>query len=336
MIISVIVPVYNTAKYIRSCVESILAQTINDFELILVDDGSVDGSEKICDEYSNKYSNVFSLHQNNQGVSSARNLGIENASGDYIVFVDSDDWVEPDYLEILLGNMTQGGLSVCRLEESNKSQEHGRMPTQFLSVTEAQISVFSCNGMQGFPVTKMFDRNLLLRSHVWFDETIGICEDVLFVVQYLKYTYGSIIFTDSALYHYRKMPNGSTNNRYKKGVKLQKKQLTEFYAIDNCKQYLVADWRVEDAWTQRAVKGAVTDIRAMIASGEDYADEYSIRLRYVKKNLRNYITGNIGAKSAKISALLCAISPRLEYIIWKMMNEGLKKYEKSWNNDVVS
>lgn len=324
MIISVIVPVYNTAKYIRSCVESILAQTINDFELILVDDGSVDGSEKICDEYSNKYSNVFSLHQNNQGVSSARNLGIENASGDYIVFVDSDDWVEPDYLEILLGNMTQGGLSVCRLEESNKSQEHGRMPTQFLSVTEAQISAFSCNGMQGFPVTKMFDRKLLLRSHVWFDETIGICEDVLFVVQYLKYTYGSIIFTDSALYHYRKMPNGSTNNRYKKGVKLQKKQLTEFYAIDNCKQYLVADWRVEDAWTQRAVKGAVTDIRAMIASGEDYADEYSIRLRYVKKNLRNYITGNIGAKSAKISALLCAISPRLEYIIWKMMNEGLK------------
>lgn len=99
--ISVIVPVYNTVNYVRYCVESILSQTMKDFELILVDDGSSDGSEKICDEYSKNNLNVISLHQKNKGVSAARNLGIEMASGDYIVFVDSDDWVESDYLEIL-------------------------------------------------------------------------------------------------------------------------------------------------------------------------------------------------------------------------------------------
>ena len=107
--ISVIVPVYNTVNYVRYCVESILSQTMKDFELILVDDGSSDGSEKICDEYSKNNLNVISLHQKNKGVSAARNLGIEMASGDYIVFVDSDDWVESDYLEILLRNMTQIG-----------------------------------------------------------------------------------------------------------------------------------------------------------------------------------------------------------------------------------
>ena len=96
--ISVIVPVYNTVNYVRYCVESILSQTMKDFELILVDDGSSDGSEKICDEYSKNNLNVISLHQKNKGVSAARNLGIEMASGDYIVFVDSDDWVESDYL----------------------------------------------------------------------------------------------------------------------------------------------------------------------------------------------------------------------------------------------
>ena len=109
--ISVIVPVYNTVNYVRYCVESILSQTMKDFELILVDDGSSDGSEKICDEYSKNNLNVISLHQKNKGVSAARNLGIEMASGDYIVFVDSDDWVESDYLEILLRNMTRGGMS---------------------------------------------------------------------------------------------------------------------------------------------------------------------------------------------------------------------------------
>ena len=98
--ISVIVPVYNTVNYVRYCVESILSQTMKDFELILVDDGSSDGSEKICDEYSKNNLNVISLHQKNKGVSAARNLGIEMASGDYIVFVDSDDWVAVSYTHL--------------------------------------------------------------------------------------------------------------------------------------------------------------------------------------------------------------------------------------------
>lgn len=322
--VSVIVPVYNTAKYVRYCVESILSQTMKEFELILVDDGSSDGSEKICDEYSNEFPNVVSLHQKNRGVSAARNLGIEMASGDYIVFVDSDDWVESDYLETLLRNMTPGGMSACRLEKNNKDQKCKERTTHYLSTAKAQISVFSYDGMQGFPVTKMVDRKVILENGIRFDETIGICEDVLFEIQYLKYAYGTIVFTDSALYHYRKMPEGSTNRRYKKGVKLKEKQLTEFDAINNCKKYLVDDQRVEDAWKQRTVKGAVTDLRAMAASGEDYGNEFSIRRQYVKKNLKRYLKGNIGAKSAKASAWLCAVSPKLEYVIWKVMNEGLK------------
>ena len=322
--ISVIVPVYNTAKYVRYCVESILSQTMKEFELILVDDGSSDGSEKICDEYSNQFPNVVSLHQKNRGVSAARNLGIEMASGDYIVFVDSDDWVESDYLETLLRNMTPGGMSVCRLEKNNNDQKCRERRTHYLSAAKAQISVFSYDGMQGFPVTKMVDRKVILENGIRFDETIGICEDVLFEIQYLKYAYGTIVFTDSALYHYRKMPEGSTNRRYKKGVKLKEKQLTEFDAINNCKKYLVDDQRVEDAWKQRTVKGAGTDLRAMAASGEDYGNEFSIRRQYVKKNLKRYLKGKIGAKSAKASAWLCAVSPKLEYVIWKVMNEGLK------------
>lgn len=325
MLISVIVPVYNAAKYIKCCIESILAQTINNFELILIDDGSTDDSGKICDEYSKKYLNVVAFHQKNKGVSATRNFGIRKAIGDYLVFVDSDDWVEPDYLELLLKNMVPGGMSVCMLTENNLKQNQERISIQYLSTATAQISVFSHNGMQGFPVTKMFDRKLIIKNSIFFNETIGICEDVLFVIQYIKNIYGKIAFTNNVLYHYRKMIDGSTNRRYRKGVKLQKKQLTEFNAINNCKMYLVEGRLIEDAWAQRVVKGAVTDLRAMIASGENYGEEYKVRLQYIRKNLKKYLKGNIGAKSAKMSALLCAISPRLEYVSWKVINEGIRK-----------
>ena len=94
--ISVIVPVYNVEKYLRKCIESILNQTFREFELILVDDGSTDSSGKICDEYALKDSRIKVIHKENGGASSARNAGLDVAKGEYIGFVDSDDWIEMD------------------------------------------------------------------------------------------------------------------------------------------------------------------------------------------------------------------------------------------------
>lgn len=112
--ISIIVPVYNTEKWLRRCVDSILAQTFTDFELLLIDDGSTDGSPSICDEYAGKDSRVRVFHKSNGGVSSARNLAIANSVcvGGDLTFIDADDWVEPDYLENLLAGKGCD-LSVC-------------------------------------------------------------------------------------------------------------------------------------------------------------------------------------------------------------------------------
>ena len=97
--ISIIVPVYNTEKYLHRCIDSILAQTFTDFELLLINDGSKDKSGEICDEYLNKDSRVRVYHKENGGVSSARNIGLENALGEWITFVDADDWIEDSMLE---------------------------------------------------------------------------------------------------------------------------------------------------------------------------------------------------------------------------------------------
>ena len=99
--ISIIIPVYNTEKYLRRCIESVLSQSFTDFELILVDDGSKDSSPQICDEYASQDKRVRVIHKVNGGVSAARNDGLDIAKGEYVTFIDSDDWVEREYLQSL-------------------------------------------------------------------------------------------------------------------------------------------------------------------------------------------------------------------------------------------
>jgi glycosyltransferase involved in cell wall biosynthesis len=105
--LSVIVPVYNTEKYLGRCIDSILVQTYKDYEIILVNDGSIDGSGKLCDEYASKNKRIKVIHKNNGGSSSARNAGLRYAEGKYITFVDSDDWIEQDMYQKLMGCIQQ-------------------------------------------------------------------------------------------------------------------------------------------------------------------------------------------------------------------------------------
>ena len=115
--ISVIVPVYKTEEYLNQCVESIINQTYNDLEILLIDDGSPDRSGIICDEFEKRDSRVRVFHTENRGIAAARNLGVKEAKGDYIGFVDSDDWIEPDMYEILLGEIEEydADVSACRI-----------------------------------------------------------------------------------------------------------------------------------------------------------------------------------------------------------------------------
>ncbi|MCD7802996.1 MAG: glycosyltransferase [Clostridiales bacterium] len=125
--ISVIVPVYQVEDYLRRCIDSILAQTFRDFELILVDDGSPDHCPAICDEYAGRDSRIVVIHQKNAGLSAARNAGIDwvfaNSDSEWISFVDSDDWVHPQFLELLYGAVNlrdECDVSVCMYEETDK------------------------------------------------------------------------------------------------------------------------------------------------------------------------------------------------------------------------
>ena len=190
--ISVIVPVYNVEPYLVRCLDSILAQTFTDFELLLIDDGSPDRCGEICDDYAQKDSRVRVFHQRNAGVSCARNKGLDSAKGQYVVFVDSDDYVLPDYLWNLYEDVSVHsgvGLVIHGAHCVNSRGEQLRnslslnicLPYQrFSEILTVHEFVF-----WGAPWGKIYNRAVLNVYRLRFDEGIHFAEDTLFMLRYL-------------------------------------------------------------------------------------------------------------------------------------------------------
>ena len=155
-LISVIVPVYNVEKYLDRCMKSILQQTYHRLEIILVDDGSTDASAAMCDAYARRDSRIRVVHKQNGGLSDARNAGLELAAGDYIGYVDSDDWIEPDMYEYLLENALkyQADIAVCGRVERYVDKEVVR------GFSEIEV-------LAREPALKYLLQNDLLQNYAW-------------------------------------------------------------------------------------------------------------------------------------------------------------------------
>lgn len=186
--ISVIVPVYNVEKYLHRCVDSILAQTFTDFELILVDDGSSDNSGIICDEYDSLHNNVKIIHQTNQGVSVARNLGLSYATGDIIVFVDSDDFVEPDYLQSIADEFESSNAQVVfygfnKIVPVTNTIIIKNIP-QLPKDKLGKIIELTKADMFGYTCIKAITRDLIDLTR--FDEALNLFEDEVFTCEIMS------------------------------------------------------------------------------------------------------------------------------------------------------
>ena len=218
--ITIIVPVYNTEKYLHRCIDSILAQTFTDFELLLVDDGSKDNSGTICDEYAAKDSRVRVFHKENGGVSSARNLGLDNAQGEWITFVDSDDWLEKNALyNLIVINNADLIIGAMHFEHDNVIgvfPDIRRLEGRMLDLLLAEnIDHHSISG----PCAKLFKRSIINNNLLRFSESLTFGEDAFFVKQYIEQSL-SIRATDALCYHYNDI-----------GDDIYKKYSKSFYPI---------------------------------------------------------------------------------------------------------
>ncbi|MGN0437492.1 MAG: glycosyltransferase family 2 protein [Lachnospiraceae bacterium] len=200
---SVIVPVYNAKKTLNECLDSIMAQDGIEFNVVLVDDGSVDGSSEICDSYAAKYNNVKAIHQENAGVSSARNRGIKEAEGEYITFVDSDDTIEKDYLFELVSAVVQNHseMAVCgyKLITADNSKDIMMNDKVYRFGDFTTFKELSSKMLLATPWGKVFLKKKILEM---FRTDIALGEDVCFVLSYMK-EIDSLAIVGKALYCYR-------------------------------------------------------------------------------------------------------------------------------------
>ena len=207
-LISVIIPVYNVEKYLCRCLDSVINQTCKDLEIILVNDGSTDSSGKICDEYALKDNRIKVIHKQNGGVSSARNKGLDIATGDYIGFVDSDDYIESDMYEVLYKSLIENNTSVscCDIFRLKK----GKFVSTLNFPNEKKLSfneVLNNKFHDLYNVDKLFDKNLI--GNIRFNEKIPLGEDILFTYKVLQKT-REIAFYKEAKYYYCNNPQSVT------------------------------------------------------------------------------------------------------------------------------
>ena len=207
--LSVIVPVYKVEPYIRQCLDSLVNQTYQDMEIIVIDDGSPDNCGAICDEYAAKYPQMRVIHKRNAGLSAARNQGIEMARGKWIAFVDSDDWCETDYYEKLLHAYDNNtSLSVCGVHykrlRTKTAEDVYIKPLRSRKKNETKktyiLYLLAIDGRMYSSVNKLYQAKFAKECH--FDESLNFAEDTKFVLDYLNLADGEPRFVLEALYIY--------------------------------------------------------------------------------------------------------------------------------------
>lgn len=230
--ITIIIPIYNLEKYIEKCIESVLDQTYTNIEIILIDDGSSDKSLEICNRYSKRDKRIKILHQENKGVSSARNLGIKKARGKYIIFIDGDDYIERTMLETLYCNLINNNadISICEFlyvdEEKNKRKRVNDNEIILLNKQEFYRYLIDTKYFCGYLFNKLIRIDLIIneRGITLFDEEIHVCEDLLFLASIAK-NVRKVIYTTQAYYYYVQRENSTIKQLY------TYKRLTNFNAL---------------------------------------------------------------------------------------------------------
>ena len=217
-LISIVIPIYNVENYLRQCLDSIVAQTYQNFECLLINDGSPDNSADICREYVSKDSRFRYFEKENGGVSSARNLGIEHSKGEYITFIDSDDWVDSDYLEVLYTTLLEEGADIavstykqfnmddnCYYVHSYQRGYEKRIFERYQLIEELPV-LERYDQSYGLTLGKIISKNAL--GIIRFNEYTALCEDMEFWYK-LYLVSNKIIYINKDTYNYRKYENAS-------------------------------------------------------------------------------------------------------------------------------
>jgi len=321
--ISVIVPVYKVEKYLSVCIDSVLHQSYADFELLLIDDGSPDNSGKICDYYQQIDPRVKVYHQDNKGVSAARNLGLDNASGKWILFADSDDWADHDWLQSYANHFSneddiifQGVIVESTSNQSIRSLTSGRYVNDnvgkgILHVIE-EID-FTYNSTW----SKIFKRDIIEKNKIRFDTNMSLGEDMVFTSQYCCHI-NSISLLPEEHYHYIQSHGNLTTVKWPLSLLADWLERQELVAQE------LADYLKENDICLKLMQGRITSLVVKLIDSysckplptkNDRLRVLKLISRYYDKEIGNRLKGK---KNALFKCFFYKSSPCLSDLLLRL------------------
>lgn len=307
--ISLVIPVYNMERFLPRCMDALIGQKGN-FEIILVNDGSTDSSGMLCDRYALQYPELVRVvHKQNGGLSSARNAGMDAACGEYVIFPDPDDWVEPDFVQkltelneryecdlVCVGHYVDTDTSSI---QANKEQKLVRM-----NAKQAQRALLIPPGINGFAWNKLYHLQLIRNNNLRFLDDVGTTEDLDFAFRYLQHSKTIVFSPQDAVYHYCQRKGAATHSGF------SRKKMESIHTYEK----MIAS--SDDSDLIRAAKEEIcnTAINLIWSYQESNSqDQYAWKqLRcYIRKYLNYYCTSRKYTKGRKVQAVLAFYTPKL-------------------------
>jgi len=328
--VSIIVPVYNVESSLERCVDSIINQTYQNWELWLIDDGSRDASGKICDSFSLSDARIRSIHKKNAGVSAARNTGLENVQGEYVLFVDSDDYLELNTLELAMNEVERSGADAVLFgfyyhfkEEDRVVENKGNRA--FVGKNEEFVSeVFGemfRKELLNPPWNKLIKKEMLLQNGIRFVSEYSICEDMIFTIGVLG-ACDKIAFLDLPLYHYvyKKEDNlvNKFHGNYFEALSFYVEKVMEYLSKYNASAELVAELGTF------YVNQAVAYLKKIYAaSGYQKEKKYAEMRRICETQVFRDEIATYVPKGIKKKVVICCIKYRWYHILHMLYSEVL-------------
>lgn len=304
--ISIIVPVYNVEKHLEKCIKSIIGQTYQNWELILINDGSSDQSETICDEYAELDSRIRVYHQVNSGASVARNKGIELAGGKFITFIDADDWVEANYLEEVT-NINPDSLTLVAYGVSYDFTDSSK-DFNFIPTTDEIL-------LHGLVCGKVWPTEVIRHNGICFNENLHLHEDHVFFYDGLKYIY-KIEIISKPLYHYMHYGECSLSRRLQTSDQyfLAADLLLAYYPNDNkCNNRTIKSLCIQKFGLNQLIMGMFSALQNESMSKQ--LDAINKVASYKPLFLKHYHANSL--KGSLISKSIVALPKWLQWVIFK-------------------
>ena len=311
--LSVVVPIYNMENYLDRCMSTLLHQTRKPWEILLVDDGSTDGSAQLCDAYCQQYSFVKTIHKKNGGLSSARNAGIECASGQFITFPDPDDWTESDYFEKFTSLAeTYDADMVCTgyyidYDNSNRAANPGAA-TRIMNRVEALRALLMHPRMDGFAWNKIFRLDIIRSHQLRFIDSMGTTEDLAFTYKYLQHCDQILFSPGTRTYHYYQRMGAATSSIYSP-KKLNSLKIFECMIRDHLDDQLVEAAKIQFC-------DMSLNLLCSLPIGSQQDQEAEQRLLCGIKKYRNVYICSKNVKARRKAQMVCAlVSPKMYHFL---------------------